>query len=154
MDGFNTSDPRYRADSLVARNLAERGVLGVVLWLAGMAALIVLALRLGGGHLFPAAALVSALALAPVSPAFKATNEALLFLLPLARRCSGSPRHANRSPRAAERMSCDILHVLWSGEVGGTERHVAGPRGRGRPATACSPTGRASWLATARSATR
>ena len=23
-------------------------------------------------------------------------------------------------------MTCDILHVLWSGEVGGTERHVAG----------------------------
>ena len=23
-------------------------------------------------------------------------------------------------------MSCDVLHVLWSGEVGGTERHVAG----------------------------
>jgi hypothetical protein len=84
MDGFNASDPRYRADSLVARNLAERGVLGIVLWLVGSAALIVLALRLGGGHLFPAAALVSALALAPVSPALKATNETFLFLLPAA----------------------------------------------------------------------
>ena len=61
------------------------------LWLVGMAALIVLALRLGGGHLFPAAALVSALALAPVSPSFKATNEALLFLLPASLALLGLP---------------------------------------------------------------
>ena len=82
IDGFNTENPRYRADSLVARNLAERGIPGMVLWLLGMSALIVLALRLGGGHLFPAAALVSALALAPVSPSLKATNETFLYLLP------------------------------------------------------------------------
>ncbi len=83
-NGFNTENPRYRADSLVARNLAERGISGIVMWLVGMAALIVLALRLGGGHLFPAAALVSLLALAPVSPSLKATNVTFLALLPAA----------------------------------------------------------------------
>ena len=98
IDGFNSSDPRYRADSLVARNLAERGILGMVLWLAGMAALIVLALRLGGGHLFPAAALVSALALAPVSPALKATNETFLFLLPAALTLLALPSPRDREP--------------------------------------------------------
>jgi hypothetical protein len=101
VDGFNTKNPRYRADSLVARNLAERGVLGILAWLAGMAALIVLALRLGGGHLFPAAALVSALALAPVSPALKATNETFLFLLPAALALLAIPSVRDREPEGA-----------------------------------------------------
>jgi hypothetical protein len=98
-DGFSNEDPRYRADSLVARNLAERGVLGMVFWLVGMAALIVLALRLGGGHLFPAAALVSALAVAPVSPSLKATNETFLYLLPTTFAMLALP--AARGPEAA-----------------------------------------------------
>ena len=101
VDGFNQTNPRYRADSLVARNLAERGVLGILAWFVGMAALIVLAIRLGGGHLFPAAALVSAIALAPVSPAFKATNETLLFLLPAALALLAIPSVRDRGPEGA-----------------------------------------------------
>ena len=102
-DGFNTENPRYRADSLVARNLAERGILGIAFWLVGMAALIVLALRLGGGHLFPAAALVSALAVAPVSPSLKATNETFLYLLPTTFAMLALPtaRSAEREPERA-----------------------------------------------------
>jgi hypothetical protein len=102
-DGFNSDNPRYRADSLVARNLAERGVLGMILWLVGMAGLIVLALRLGGGHLFPAAALVSALALAPVSPSLKATNEVMLYLLPAALMLLPRPSRLDEESEANER---------------------------------------------------
>lgn len=101
IDGFNQNNPRYRADSLVARNLAERGVLGILAWLVGMAALIVLAIRLGGGHLFPAAALVSAIALAPVSPALKATNETFLFLLPAALALLAIPSVRDRESEGA-----------------------------------------------------
>jgi hypothetical protein len=102
-DGFDTENPRYRADSLIARNLAERGMLGIGLWLVGMAALIVLALRLGGGHLFPAAAIVSALALAPVSPALKATNETFLYLLPASLTLLALPSPRDDEPEEARR---------------------------------------------------
>src|SRR6185503_8743397 len=101
-NGFNTENPRYRADSLVARNLAERGILGIMMWLVGMAALIVLALRLGGGHLFPAAALVSLLALAPVSPSLKATNVTFLALLPAAVALLALPSPRDTEPQGAQ----------------------------------------------------
>ena len=71
-----------------------------MLWLVGMAALIVLAIRLGGGHLFPAAALVSAIALAPVSPSLKATNETFLYLLPAALAMLALPSPRDAEPRA------------------------------------------------------
>jgi hypothetical protein len=80
--GFSSSDPSFRSDSMLAHVLAERGWIGLVTWFAALIALLLAFLRMSRTHLFPAAALTTAVALSPVTASFRDGAAAFLVLLP------------------------------------------------------------------------
>jgi hypothetical protein len=111
--GFSNADPSFRFDSLLAHVLAERGWAGMVIWMSALVGLMLLFMRLGGAHLFPAGLLVAALSMAPVTSSFNDGAMALIMFLP-ATLCLGAGEErvftdiseASRSARLTAKSRC------------------------------------------------
>ena len=80
--GLSEEDPSFRSDSQVAHTLAERGYLGMALWILGLSLVLVAAVRLRAVSLYPATALVAAISAAAVSPSLMSGPAIYMFLLP------------------------------------------------------------------------
>ena len=80
--GLSAHDSAFRSDSQVAHTLAERGYLGVALWMLGLSLVLVAAVRLPGASLYPGTALVAAISAAAVSPSLISGPAIYIFLLP------------------------------------------------------------------------
>ena len=80
--GLTADEPAFRSDSQVAHVLAERGYLGLVLWVGGLIAAVAVAVRVGRSHLMPVVSLLALIAIAPVSPGLQLAPYTVLILLP------------------------------------------------------------------------
>jgi hypothetical protein len=79
--GFRDEGPNYRADNFVAHVLAERGYIGLALWVVGLTLLVAFALVASPKHLLPAAAVAGGIATTPFGPAFKSAPYMMILLL-------------------------------------------------------------------------
>jgi hypothetical protein len=82
--GFRPGEPLFTSDNFVAHILGERGYAGLVTWLGSLIAFTYLAFLLAPSNLFPAAALISSAAFAPLDPTFRGTGPIFLIFLPAA----------------------------------------------------------------------
>jgi hypothetical protein len=82
--GFRPGEPLFTSDNFVAHILGERGYGGLLTWLGSLIAFTYLAFLLAPSNLFPAAAMISAAAFAPLDPTFRGTGPIFLILLPAA----------------------------------------------------------------------
>ena len=80
--GLWGDDTSFRSDSQIAHTLAERGYLGMALWILGLALILVAAVRLPGASLYPATAFVAAITAASVSPSLISGPAVYMFFLP------------------------------------------------------------------------
>jgi hypothetical protein len=80
--GFSQQESAFRSDSQVAHTLAERGYLGIALWVLGLSLVLVAAVRLPGASLYPATALVAAISAVAVSPSLISGPAIYIYLLP------------------------------------------------------------------------
>jgi hypothetical protein len=82
--GFRPGEPLFTSDNFVAHILGERGYAGLLTWLASLIAFTYLAFLLAPSSLFPAAAMISSAAFAPLDPTFRGTGPIFLIFLPAA----------------------------------------------------------------------
>jgi hypothetical protein len=84
--GFRSDEPGadFSFDNFVAHVVGERGYAGLLAWLLSLMTFTYLSFKIGGSSLFPAAAMISALALAPLVPAFRAGGAIFIIFVPAA----------------------------------------------------------------------
>jgi hypothetical protein len=84
--GFRSDEPGadFSFDNFVAHVLGERGYAGLLLWLLSLVTLTYLSFQVAGRCLFPAAAMISAAAFAPLVPVFRSGGAILILFLPAA----------------------------------------------------------------------
>jgi hypothetical protein len=110
--GFSSSEGAYRSDNFLAQVLAERGYLGLVLFLCALVPLLLATVRISGGEWLTIAGLVTAVVLSPVAATFNSAPLMLILVFPaaLAARSAGMPRvpKARRTVGAAPPMSYQL----------------------------------------------
>lgn len=97
--GYTSGAAAYRSDSFVAHVLAERGYVGLLLFVCAMFPLLVATIRISGGEWLTIAGPVTAIALSPVAATFNSAPMMLIVAFPAALAAQAIHSTVGDSPR-------------------------------------------------------
>jgi hypothetical protein len=113
--GYTASAGAYRSDNFVAHVLAERGYLGLVIFVLALIPLLVAMIQISGGAWLTIAGPVTAIALAPLAATFNSAPMMIILIFPAALGAQATISKDDRAERSAVRRGDGrtALRVSW-----------------------------------------